>query len=376
MALKHSLMDYTVCETSTGSSGATRQGSDKVSQSATTSYRVDVQPTQVDGVTGVTPSDVPTELIRSLPELPSVNGSTYYYGGVVNPYLICSGKQVERDNERRLSFNVTINWASPDPSDSEKGGTEEQSDPPANLTDIEPTVAHQIVAKQIPMWVDKNGKQCWRLPGTGTPFSTPVVETIPILTIIVTQYEPFIAYDTMMARSFKLNSETYRGKGPGSWLTGAVNATEVKVQLASGEVSAAKVTYTMTLSEAVFDTVVTNEPLGTTEGTEYFYGHDQTKPLVDDHHIGRFVDDGQSKRVTPTLKYDNAGEAISDDRTTGYIYEGAFSDTVAAANSAGDLRTPVGTNKPVYGAAPDGPDKPSYMFFQSQDSISFSFLQA
>lgn len=376
MALTHARMVYTVCETSIGSSGATRQGSDKVMQTAITSYRVDVEPLELDGITEVAASDVPTELIRSLPEIPSVNGSVYYYGGIINPYLICSGKQVERDSNRRMSFNVTVNWSSPDPSDSEKGGKDGESEPPANLSDILPTVSQQITAKQIPMWVDKNGKQCWRMPGTGTPFSTPVVETIPILSIIVTQYESSITYQQMMDRSFKLNSDTYRGKGAGSWMTGAVNATEVKVQLATGEATVAKVTYTMTLSEAVFETIVANEPLGTAVGTEYFYGHDQTKPLVDDHHIGVFVDDGASKRVTPTLKYDAAGEAVSDDRTTGYVYEGAYNDTVSSANGEGDLRTPVGTNEPTYGAAPDGPDKPSYMYFQSQDMIPFTFLQA
>jgi hypothetical protein len=370
MGLSIEQLDYTVCETSDSTSNASRQGDDAVSQSAQTAYQIIIKPVQEDGVTPVLPSDVPTELVRNFPELPQVNGDTYYYGGIANAYLICSGKSIARDSANRLKFIATVSWESQQTNSTEKGG--EGGTPPTNLTDITPTVSAKITPQQIPMWVDKDGKQCWRLPGTGTPFSTPVVETIPVLTLTITQYEASMDYQTMMDRSYKLNSDTYRNKGATSWMTGAVNATEVKVQLASGPVTVAKCTYTLLLSEATFDPVIPDEPLGAQLGVPWFYGHQQTKPLVDDHAMLP-VPNSTDVRLGPIYKWNAANKAITDDITTGYIYSGSD------GSNAGAQRVPVGENtpyEPPFGATNRGTDKPSYLFFRSQDQIPFTFLQA
>jgi len=369
MGLSLSDLEYTVCETSESSSSASREGDDAVNQAATTSYQIIVQPhVKGDVNTPVTPSEVPTELIRNLPELPFVNINTYYYGDVANPYLICSGKTITRDESNRLKFNCVASWVSQKPDTGEKGGS--GGPPPVNLTDITPTVSAKVTSMKVPMWVDKDGNQCWRIPGTGTPFRQPVVETVPVLTLTVTQYETSIDYQTMMDRSYKLNSDTYRSRGANSWMTGPVNATEVKVQLAGGEQTVAKVTYTLLLSEATFDPVIADEPVGAAVGTPYFYGHLQTKPLVDDHAILPF---DTSTRLGPIYKWAADGSAKSDDITTGYIYSGT------GGRTAGEQRVPTGENQPYSPAYPDadrGADKPSYLFFRSQDQISFNFLQA
>ena len=373
MALSLSDLVYTVCETSDSTSSASRQGDDAVTQSAQTAYQIIVEPIGADTVTAISPSEVPTELVRNMPELPKVNGNTYYYGGISNPYLICSGKQIARDGSNRLKFTCTVSWESQQSDSTEKGG--EGGTPPAAITDITPTVSAKITPQQIPMWQDKDGNQCWRLPGTGTPFTTPVVETIPVLTLTITQYEASMDYQTMMDRSYKLNSDTYRSKGALSWMTGPVNATEVVVQLAGGPATVAKCTYTLMLSEATFNPVINDEPLGAVVGTPWFYGHLQTKALVDDHALLPF---DTATKLGPIFKWgtETAGlptPSLSDDITTGYIYAGT------GAQSAGEQRVPVGENQPyptAYPAAQRGDDKPSYMFFRSQDQISFSFLQA
>ena len=367
MALSLSDLNYDVCETAVSSSQASRQDDDVVNQTATTSYRVIVEPVQSDNVTPVDPTEVPTELIRNCPELPAVNASTYYYGGISNPYLICSSKSVDRAVDNRLVFNVTIQWQSQKPSSSEKGG--EGGSPPANLTDIAPTVSAVIGKKEVPMWQDKNDQQCWRIPGTGTPFTQPVVETVPTLTLTITQYESSITFEQMLERSYKLNSDTYRSKPALSWMTGPVKASTVKVQLASGEVTAAKVTYTVSLSDATFDPVIDDEPLGEDVGTPYFYGWQQARPLIDDHAL---LPSDTTTRLGPIHKWDSSGNAKSDDITTGYIYSGT------GGRTAGEQRVPTGENQPYSPAYPDadrGADKPSYMFFQSQDAIPFTFLQ-
>jgi len=371
MGLSLSDLDYTVCETSESSSSVSREGDDAVNQSAVTSYQIVVKPHRNgDPNTPVTPSEVPTELVRNIPELPFVNSNTYYYGGISNPYLICSGKSVTRDEDNRLKFNCTVSWSSQKPDTSEKGG--DGGSPPANLTDITPTVSAKITPQQVPMWVDKDGNQCWRLPGTGTPFQQPVVETIPVLTLTITQYEASIDYQTMMDRSYKLNSDAYRSKPANSWMTGPVNATEVKVQLAGGEQTVAKVTYTLLLSEATFTPVIDDEPLGSVAGTPFFYGHLQTKPLVDDHAMLPF---DTTTRLGPIYKWAADGSSTTDDMTTGYIYAGT------AGRTAGNQRVPIGENTPYlppreYPDEDRGADRPSYLFFRSQDQIPFTFLQA
>jgi hypothetical protein len=143
-------------------------------------------------------------------------------------------------------------------------------------------------------------------------------------------------------------------------MIGAVKASEVKVKLASGEVTAAKVTYPITFAANEFKAVTANEPPGQTPaiaaGDVFEYGHLQARPLVDDHYLvpgpsgpGTYWDRALLKPfVSPS----------TNEPSTCYIYQ-----------TDGDVRTPS-----AVGAADD---RPSYMFFRSQDRIDFStFLQA
>ena len=206
-------LTYTVCETSESSSTATRSDDEKVTQTASVSYIVIVEEDQ-DSDPIIVPSNVSTDLIRTCPELPLVNGSTYNYGGTKNPYLICSGKTVTRDPDNRLKFDVTCEFSTQAPSDSEQG--DEDSQEPATLDDIEPTVSVTVGFIEKPIYVDKDGNQCFRLPSE-TPYPSPVMEKVPTLTLVITQYEPSITFEQMLQRSYKLNDADYRGRGAGSW---------------------------------------------------------------------------------------------------------------------------------------------------------------
>ena len=342
---------HTTCQLRDGKSGATRHNADSLKMTASVSYQVIVDKARVGGGADIAPADISTDHIRSLSDLPAVNVTIYEYSGLINPYLICISKNVTRDTTNGLKFIVDCGFESPDPIKSERA----PQSPPAALTDITPSVASQITSQLRPMWSDKDDKQCWRLPFTGTPFTNPIVETVPVLTIIVTQYETSIDFSTMLARSYKLNSAAYRNQVQDSWMIGAVKASEVKVKLAGGEVTAAKVTYPITFAANEFKAVTADEPPGQTPaitaGDVFEYGHLQARPLVDDHAMVYNVN-------TPEDDLKPIVDPITKEPTTGYIFQ-----------HDGNQREPS-----AVGAADD---RPSYMFFRSQDRIDFStFLQA
>lgn len=352
---------HTTCQLRDGKSGATRHNADSLKMTASVSYQVIVDKARVGGGADITPADISTDHIRSLSDLPAVNVTTYEYSGLINPYLVCISKNVTRDTTNGLKFIVDCGFESPDPIKSERA----PQSPPAALSDITPSVASQITSQLRPMWSDKDDKQCWRLP-TGTPFTNPIVETVPVLTIIVTQYETSIDFSTMLDRSYKLNSATYRNQVKDSWMIGAVKASEVKVKLASGEVTAAKVTYPITFAANEFKAVFANEPPGQTPaiayGSTFKYGHLQARPLVDDHYKLYNPDYDPNLPDTDPNSVEYTLEPIvnlkTKEPTTGYIKQ-----------DGGTLRIPA--------RADLGDDRPSYMFFRSQDRIDFStFLQA
>ena len=345
---------YTACQLRDGKSGATRHNADSLKMTASVSYQVIVNKARVGGGADITPADISTDHIRSLSDLPAVNVTTYEYSGLINPYLVCISKNVTRDTTNGLKFIVECGFESPDPIKSERA----PQSPPAALTDITPSVASQIASQLRPIWSDKDNKQCWRLPFTGTPFTNPIVETVPILTIIVTQYETSIDFATMLARSYKLNSAAYRNQVQDSWMIGAVKASEVKVKLAGGEVTAAKVTYPITFAANKFKVVVNNEPQGETANQIFEYGHLQARPLVDDHYLLYNPNYDPNDPNSVEYQLEPIVDPVTKEPTTGYIYE-----------VNGKVREPS-----AVGAADD---RPSYMFFRSQDRIDFStFLQA
>ena len=279
----------------------------------------------------LTPADVTDVEIGCLPQLPTVNRTTWYSAttGTSLPFAVCRSKTVKRMTDNAFVFEVTCNYTT--------GAVESEqcaAVPPTNLSDIVPEVSASVGVYDRTVYTDKTfpgPKQCWSFVGTDTPFATPVMEKIPTLTIVVTQFESSITFEQMLERSYKLNKSTYRSKGKGLWMIGAVQAVEQDVQLAGGPTSAVKVTYPIMLSERFF------YPPGSNVKT--IYGHDTTIPLVDTVYL-----DGND--IKP---FEKGGSVVS-----GYI------------NTDGTERVP----------ANDEEKRPDYLRFKTLEDIEFStFLQ-
>lgn len=316
---------------------------DKLKASFQTNYLVTVTEADPPTIDPVMPDDINPLLLMTHTDLPVVNQTTYEFADVISPFTICRGKSIKRDPKNGRVFHVTCDWESDVREDEEA-----PISPPVALTDITPIVASRIEYIERPLYEDKDGNQCWKLP-TGTPWSEPVVEKVPTLALTITQYEASITYEQMLARSWKTNSATYRTRGADSWLIGSVQATEAKVRLSGGVTTCAKVTYPIFLSEAKFTVAVNDEPeAGETQGSDYFYGWLVPRPLVDTYSIEYDV----------TLSKDVLQPIVDDE--TGYIKSGyIWLD--------GGQRTPGGSG---------GLDIPSYQVFRAQDQIDFgTFLQ-
>jgi len=320
---------YTICETRESSVSVTGKVSNlgvrTVNHKADRTYRV--------LASAASPAHVTDIEIACIAELPVVNKTTWYSAtaGVGMPFAVCRSKEVARSRDNAYLFDVKCSF--------ETGDIEAEqcaAAPPAALNSITPIVTATVNSYERVLYADKDGKQCWQLP-TDTPFQQPITETIPTLTLNITQFESAITYEQMMERSFKTNKNQYRSKDAGLWMIGAVKATEQTVQLAGGPTNAVKVTYPIMLSERYFYP----PGLQPTETNRVIYGHDKVQPLVD------------------TMRIDVDGNLVPIERNgsvrSGYI------------DVNGQLRdTPNELDK-----------RPDYLRFRSQDEIDFSlFLQA
>jgi len=319
-------------------------GKDMVNHSATKGYRAVVK----RGPNETVPFDLVTEAhIACDARLPVVNRSTWFSArtGRSMPYAVCRSKDVNRDSNNGHIFYITCNF--------ETGPIETEqctATPPSSADDLSPEVSIEVGSYERVLFQDKDGKQCWRLPGTNSPFQNPIVETIPTLSLTITQFEPFVTYEQILERSFKVNSATYRTKDPGMWMIGAVKVTEQDVTLANNSVATfAKVTYPIVLSERYF-----YEPgVAASLANRTYYGHKQVQPLVDSFEVHPVDED-----IIP-LTDPNSGNI-----TTGYIYRGDEGGGVLA----GEQRFVV---------AGSNDDRPDYMQFRTQDEIDFTtFLKA
>ncbi len=320
-------------------------GKDMVNHSATKGYRAVVK----KGTFGINSFDEVTEAqIACDTRLPVVNRTTWYSNrtGVSMPYAVCNSKNVKRDSSHGNIFYITCNF--------ETGPIETEqctATPPSSADDIQPEVSIEIGSYERVMFQDKDGKQCWRLAGTNSPFQNPVSELIPTFSLTITQFEPFVTYEQILERSFKVNSGTYRTKDAGMWMIGAVKATEQDVTLADNSVATlAKVTYPIILSERYY-----YEPgVTAVEANRTYYGHKKTHPLVDSFEVHPV-----SNEIIPLTDPNRPGNV-----TTGYIYRGDEGGGVVA-----------GEQRFVVAGSDD--DRPDYMEFRSQDEIDFTtFLKA
>jgi len=308
-------------------SGSTDGGRSRTNHTATRSFVVITSATNFDDVNEVE--------VGCLSALPVVNRSTWVSpdGSSYMPYAVCRSKSVQRRSDNGLVFDVTCEY--------ETGDVDAEqcvAAPPSSLDEITPQVTANIGSYDRALYTDKAGKQCWQYEGTNTPFGSPVMEKIPTLQLVVEQFEASITFEQMLERSFKVNNGTYRNKGAGLWMIGAVKAVEQDVQLSGGPTTAVKVTYPISLSERFF------YPPGkaAADGNKTIYGHETVIPLVDTSFVN---DDGE---VVPYMS--ESGKVIS-----GYI------------NTDGTKREP----------ADDVDKRPDYLRFKTFDSINFStFLQA
>lgn len=333
-------------ETSFSIKGSKSQGGkDLVNHSATKAYRAVVK--KSFSFENIQFSDVTEAHIACDSRLPVVNRTTWYSAqtGLSMPYAVCRSKDVTRDSSNGNIFYITCSFET-GPVESEQC----QATPPSSPGDLSPEVSIEVGSYERVMYQDKDGEQCWRLPGTNSPFQSPIVETIPTLSLTITQFETYVAFEDILNRSFKTNSATYRTKSAGMWMIGAVKATEQDVTLADNSIATwAKVTYPIILSERYF-----YEPgVAASAANRTYYGHKQVQPLVDSFEVHPVSND-----IIP-LTDTNSGNV-----TTGYIYQG---DEGGGA-LAGEQRFVVtGSND----------DRPDYMQFRTQDEIDFStFLQA
>ena len=301
------------------------------------------QPDDVSDIQAACATDSVTSLA-----VPTPNFTTWYSAtaGVTIPQAVCRSVSATRRSENGFVFDVEVEYQTP-----ELTGPPCAINPPAAVTGITPSVTSAIGRYDRVMYADKNGEQCWKLPGTETPFSAPITETIPTFNLKIVQYEASMTFEQQIERSFKLNSSTYRTKDAGLWMIGEVAAVEESVQLASGRTTVVKVTYPISLSERFY------YPPGVTatDANKVVYGWDKVQPLVDTMKISTESNAGP---VPPRLvpMQDEDGGAVR----TGYIEAGP-----APA---------AGTERPVSTADDDRPD---YLRFRTQDTIDFStFLQA
>jgi hypothetical protein len=295
------------------------------------------------------PSKVVEGMVQSAVGLPYVNKTTYYdeITDTVGYGLLCTSKTVKRTNENGLVFKVEATYTSVS-SDGKKSTESPQEEPfgspSVSLSDLPTTVTAAITSEDVVLYKDlgttvEDPRNCRMMKGVREMFNAPVVEQQPRLTLTVTQYEPAISFQTMMDRSYKVNTAGWNSKNARQWKIGAVTAVEQEVRLAAGPVTCAKVTYPITLS----DYVVRN--LGAPADLEIY--HDTGLPLISHFYI-----------------------AGSGEKTQ-------FADADTALGNVG-LISPDGYVITGNAGSPDDPEQngqPDYERFYSCKEIPFTFLK-
>ena len=200
------------------SSASNSGGKQTIKQEITQSYYVKAY----DDAGGTLVPEQVTDSMAGLADgLPKVNQSIYYdpIANVVGYGSICTSKKVKRTKENGLVFKVDVVFGNAGPagvsgSGGQKESDEQQGPPKTSVDDLPTTVTPQISEREIVLYQDltpeaDGGPLNTRLIlGTREPFGAPVTMTQSQLTLTVTQYENSISFQTMMDRSFKVNSNT------------------------------------------------------------------------------------------------------------------------------------------------------------------------
>ena len=215
--------------------------------------------------TGETIADIDAYSVATASGIPVINETTYEYGGIFMPYVVCRKVSASPQDGSFLLWKVTATYE-----------TFENSGQPFSITSIPnvaaltPVVTTELGETEDVLYEDftlgpVGPIQCALTPAKNF-WSEPVVTRTPTLVLKISQYETSITYDTMLARKFKTNDATYRSQAAGKWLITEVEASEVKVKIAGSLTALALVTYTVALSN-------------------YEHGWNESRALLDTQYI-------------------------------------------------------------------------------------------
>jgi hypothetical protein len=254
--------------------------------------------------------------------VPVVNRSVYEVDNKIIPFVLCRSKSCRPHQDSYTRWIVEAQFES---SIDQDEATNNAIAKPNSLTDITPRVVPILGETQKVLYQDKSDppQDCARTP-TGNWWNDPIIERIPTLTLQITQYESYLSYENLLERKFKVNASSYRSQPPYDWLIEDLSPTEVIVPLASGNVRAVQVTYT-----------VVHSP--------HLYGWKTDRALIDT----MFLETGGDKSTAKSFQNKEPGA-----RSVGFI-------TVTGAKRG------------------DQSGSPEYIQYEAYDRIEFDdFLQA
>jgi len=194
--------------------------------------------------TGETIADIDAYSVATATGIPVINETTYEYGGIFMPYVVCRKVSASPQDGSFLLWKVTATYE-----------TLENSGQPFRVTSISslnaltPRVTVELSETEDVLYEDYSSTPvaCALTPAKNF-WSEPVVTRTPTLVLKISQYESSITYEQMLARKLKTNNATYRSQAAGKWLITQVEGSEVKVKIGGTLTAVALVTYTVALS--------------------------------------------------------------------------------------------------------------------------------
>ena len=221
-------------------------------------------------------SDIDAYNVLTADGIPVVNRTIYEVDNKFIPYVLCRNKTCKPHKDLQTRWIVSAQFES-----SIKNSSGESDNlpiaKPASLTDITPRVVPILGETEKVLYEDKSDTpvDCARTP-SGNWWSEPIVERIPTLALQITQYESYISYKELLRRKLKVNKSSYRDQPPFDWLIQDIQPTEVVVPLASGNVKAVQVTYTV-------------------EHSPHLYGWKVDRALIDSQYLENVADKESAK---------------------------------------------------------------------------------
>ena len=208
---------------------------------------------------------------------------------------------VAETKDRTDLWHITTKWNATIKSSSEESDNQ-PINPPSTLADITPREVPVLGESQQVIYKDQNDKEY--LTPNGHFFADPAIRRVPMLTLQITQYESSVTYEQLLDRLLHVNSGTYRTYAAYKWCITKIEPVEVEVTLVSGPVTAAMVTYTITLDPRQYgwrdDRLLID--------THYKDGSGNLQPFMDGplrtKRLGFVTSTGQKTASDTTREYD------------------------------------------------------------------------